>query len=151
MTAAPIPAHWTGRFHALLAEDDADMRRLLKDLLEGLGARVTDVADGHRLVEVLEDATRGAPDGGYDLIVTDHRMPGALGARAVEVFRRYDASAPVLVVSAFADDELKARVRELGAADVLQKPFEPDELTARVERLLAAALSSPAQTEAEPG
>lgn len=132
----PINARGNGRLRALLAEDDPDMRRLLIDLLEGLGAQVTAVEDGHGLVDLLEASTREPDELGFDLIVTDHRMPGATGASAVEVFRKYEPDAPVLVVSAFADDELAERVRGFGVAELLKKPFEPDAFLSSVERLL---------------
>jgi DNA-binding response OmpR family regulator len=74
-----------------------------------------------------------------DLLVTDQRMPWLTGFQAALSARRAGLSMPIIMVTAFPDNELSAKVSSLGAAVVLAKPFQPEELLSLVRCQLAAA------------
>lgn len=118
----------------LVAEDDDDLREMLRDQLLALGLLVSVVADGAALSREVELALQD--QAGFDLVITDIRLPGASGLDALTALREGDAATPVVVISAFlGPDEADAALR-LGANAVLAKPFEASELKATVEMLL---------------
>jgi Tfp pilus assembly pilus retraction ATPase PilT/CheY-like chemotaxis protein len=115
----------------LLVEDEAPLRRVLRDVLEHEGFRVLEAGDGAR---ALEEVDRSAPD----LVVLDLMLPQMDG---YEVLRRLRARPTtsrvrVLVLTALGDEESEVRVFEVGADDYLQKPFRPQALTARIRSLV---------------
>lgn len=124
----------------LVIEDEAGIREVIRTTLEALGGhRVTLASDGEA---GLEAARREPPD----LILLDVLMPGLSG---IEVMRmlRLDAAlrhVPVVFLTARTQGHEVSQYQELGAADVLAKPFDPMELASRVERVLAQSRSAPA-------
>jgi len=112
----------------LLVEDNADMRRTLKNLLAPHYA-VTAVADGEAALQVL-DAAQVPPD----LVLTDVMMPRMNG---VELLRRLRAAPatraiPVVILSACGGEEAKIAGLNAQADDYVVKPFSSRELLARV-------------------
>jgi PAS domain S-box-containing protein len=117
------------RERILVADDNADMRDYLCQLLHGWD--VTAVGDG---LAALERARTDPPA----LIVSDVMMPGLDGFALLRELRR-DArtrSVPVLMLSARAGEEARVSGFEAGADDYIVKPFSARELTARVGSLL---------------
>jgi DNA-binding response OmpR family regulator len=135
MTPAP---HRATRI--LVAEDDGEMRRLVTTALRHQGYEVVEESDGGRLL--LRVAAMHATDDTtdiFDLIVTDNRMPVCNGLSIVHVLRAAKLNTPVVVITAFGDDETRARVRTLGAV-LLDKPFKIVALISLVEQLLSSPL-----------
>lgn len=123
-----------------LAEDDRELRSLLAAALLHAGYDVLELCSGHKLLEALTSAfLRGETAAQPRAVISDVRMPGLDGLEVVNVLRQYDPHTPVVVISAFADDEVRARAQELGVSSVLSKPFPPVEL---VSALNAALLSA---------
>ncbi len=117
----------------LLAEDDAELRSLVAGRLREDGFEVVEVADGNALVDRLANAM--AADGsldGFDLVVSDVRMPGFSALEVMTGMRRMLARTPVVLITAFGDPKTHERAQRLGAALVLDKPFDVDELRAAI-------------------
>ncbi len=117
--------------YLLLADDNEDMRLMLRDLFRASGHDVSLAADG---VEVLEAIDLREPD----LVILDHSMPRMSG---LEVCRRlkqnpFTARIPVLMLTAQSGVESKVEGFAAGADDYVAKPFDPRELRARVQALL---------------
>jgi signal transduction histidine kinase len=113
-----------------LAEDNADMNRFVCDTLQQ-DYSVEAAFDGQ---EAYDRAHAQAPD----LIVSDLMMPRVSGeelVRRVRETRELDA-VPILLLTARADDALRAALLRGGAQDYLTKPFSPEELRARVGNLI---------------
>jgi signal transduction histidine kinase len=125
--AAGAPA---GAPVVLVAEDNADMRRLLAFLL----SREFQVRLASNGREALELVREQAPD----LILTDLMMPEMSGTELCrEVKADPDtAGIPVVLVTSKAEREMKVEGLELGADDYITKPFHPRELMARVRSLV---------------
>ncbi|RJS24191.1 response regulator [Corallococcus sp. H22C18031201] len=120
----------------LVAEDQSEMRALIRRMLEREGYEVVEAADGPDLVRaiiegLLADVTR-APD----LIITDVRMPGYSGMEVLARLRREAWTTPVILITAFGDAGLHQEAQRLGATCVLDKPFEMEALRAVVEAAL---------------
>ncbi len=116
----------------LLVEDEAQLRRVLKDLLERDGFVVEEAQDG---AEALVQVDRVAPD----VVVLDLNLPGLDGYGVLSRMRRQPATAeiPVIVLTAKGDEDNEVRVFELGADDFLTKPFRARALAARLDALLS--------------
>ena len=112
----------------LVVDDDADIRGLLRTLLERAGHDVSDASDGREGLRALYTASP-------DLVILDVAMPGLDGWTTLERIREV-SDVPVLMLTA-RDAELE-RVRGLrgGADDYVIKPFGRQELVARVDVLL---------------
>ncbi|ABS26864.1 ATP-binding protein [Anaeromyxobacter sp. Fw109-5] len=124
-----------GRPLVLVVEDNPDMRRFVGDALSG-EFEVATAPDGEA---GLAAALARPPDA----VVTDMMMPRMSGEELVRAARRHDALAgvPVLVLTARADDALRAQLLRDGAQDYLMKPFSPEELRARTANLVSVKLA----------
>lgn len=129
----------------LLAEDDADLRRLIDEALIKAGYRVKAVKTGVELWSFL-DRTISDPGLMVDLVVTDNIMPGCTGIEVINGLRQRDWATPVIVITAFGDDETKGEARRLGAAAFIDKPFAMEELVFAVNAILPPTLSGRAAT-----
>lgn len=113
----------------LVIDDEANFCRVLEARLARSGFTVIlapDVATGrHWLV------TRT-----FDLILLDVRLPDANGLAALPALRAMSAGAPFLLMTAYEEENLRARALLAGAADILYKPFDLDTLVVSVQRLL---------------
>ncbi|MBS0444615.1 MAG: response regulator transcription factor [Proteobacteria bacterium] len=115
--------------HALLVDDDFDLRALVSDYLQRYGMRVTAVADGASLKRLL-------PVGGYDVLLLDLMLPDANGLDLCRWVRSSVPALPVIMLTAQGDPTSRVIGLEVGADDYLPKPFEPRELVARINAVL---------------
>jgi DNA-binding response OmpR family regulator len=115
----------------LLVEDEEQLRRVMKDLLEREGYIVAEARDG---VQALDEVDRHAPD----IIVLDLNLPGLDGYSVLQQLRSRPATRgiPVMVLTAKGDEDNEVRVFELGADDFITKPFRARALSARLEAVL---------------
>lgn len=131
----------------LLAEDDADMRQLIRRALRTEQCEVLEASDGIQLVSLLFSRvlSREPDRAPVDLIISDIRMPGANGLDVIAALRRQDASTPVILITAFGDADTHREAYELGTVMVLNKPFELEDLRVIVRSLID--LPTPARVE----
>jgi type II secretory ATPase GspE/PulE/Tfp pilus assembly ATPase PilB-like protein/CheY-like chemotaxis protein len=129
--AAPATATRGAGTCVLLVEDEDQLRRVMKDLLERDGYTVAEARDG---VQALDQVDRFAPD----LIILDLNLPGLDGYSVLTQLRSRPAtrSIPVMVLTAKGDEDNEVRVFELGADDFITKPFRAKALSARLEAVL---------------
>jgi CheY-like chemotaxis protein len=115
----------------LLVDDEDQLRRVMRDLLEREGYAVAEARDG---VQALDEVDRHAPD----VIVLDLNLPGLDGYTVLSQLRsrQHTREIPVIVLTAKGDEDNEVRVFELGADDFLTKPFRARALSARLEALL---------------
>ncbi len=120
----------------LVADDSAEMRGLLDDVLSGEGYEVLTVPSGGR---ALSEMTHRRPD----LVITDLFMPGMTGfsLRALMLRRPELATIPVIVLSAYWHRPSET----LEVADVLTKPLNIDRLIESVRRLLVPSTMADAR------
>jgi DNA-binding response OmpR family regulator len=124
----------------LLAEDDREMRQLLASTLRRDGYEVIEVADGFQLFEWIGRAWLGDEElSAVALVVTDIRMPGFSGLDVLAELRQAGFETPVILITAFGDHETHALGLKLGAAAVLDKPFDLSDLRRCVHEALHRA------------
>jgi DNA-binding response OmpR family regulator len=112
----------------LVVDDEADVRRLVRELLERAGHVVDEAPDGRTALRVLYGAKP-------DLVVLDVTMPELDGWQTLERIRDV-SDVPVLMLTARAAELEKVRGLRAGADDYVTKPFGRQELLARVEAAL---------------
>src|SRR5882757_7634992 len=123
--------------HILVVDDDLGLRELLDRYFVGNGYRVTTVANGRQMREVLANHR-------VDLIVLDLMLPGDDGltlCRNLRANQPYDI--PILMLTARGDEADRIVGLEMGADDYLTKPFAPRELLARIRSVLRRAAMLP--------
>jgi DNA-binding response OmpR family regulator len=120
----------------LVADDDAEMRHLVAESLRKDDYDVVEEADGGRLlVRIAAIYTLGEANDPVDLIVSDIRMPVCTGLDILKGIREAHWTTPVILMTAFGDDETRARAVKLGAL-LLDKPFQMSALRLVVHELL---------------
>ena len=120
----------------VVAEDDDAMRDLVAEALKKAGCEVIECPDGASLFEFMREAWVKNDRPPFDLIVSDLRLPAASGFEVLMLVRRLKNPIPVIIVTAFGDELTHSYARELGAAAVLNKPFDLDELVELIGRAL---------------
>jgi len=117
----------------LLVEDDEALRELNREILEVLGYRVLEAADGEAALE--ENARHQGP---LHLLLTDMVMPGMTGRQLAERLRLSRPGIRVLVISGYTNDVVvRGGDLDVGMA-FLQKPFTPDALGRKIREVLGA-------------
>jgi two-component system, OmpR family, response regulator MprA len=115
----------------LVADDSETVLLMLQRRLELEGYEVITATDGVDALEKLHDAKIGEPD----VILLDAMMPNKSGTEVLEELQGSGSRIPVLMISAHLDASEPDRMRSLGAADCIPKPFEWDELIGKIEEL----------------
>lgn len=127
----------------LLAEDDAEMRAVLRLRLTKRGYAVTVCCDGLDLLNhlgsfLIPRDEMPAEHEDFDLIISDIRMPGASGLEILDGVAASCKLPPVILITAFGDKQTHDEAFRLGAAAVFDKPFDLDDLLARVAEIAPA-------------
>ena len=125
----------------LLADDDAELRLLVAAALREDGYEVLEAQDGGRLLVQIARAYAGhGRDPVCDVIVSDIRMPICSGIQILENLRRARWTTPVVLITAFGSETIRAHVVSLGAT-LLNKPFGLDDLRKAVTSALSGAVA----------
>ena len=133
MTLSPVMPH------VLLAEDDADMRRLLAWALRTAGYDVVEAGDGIEVLDELDSRIRSNSARPFGVIILDVNMPFLTGLDLLAALRSAQWATRVILITAFGDEAIRTEARELGAFAILEKPLELDELRTAVLRALSSA------------
>ncbi|RKY67111.1 MAG: hypothetical protein DRQ08_01075, partial [Candidatus Latescibacterota bacterium] len=113
----------------LVVDDDPLMLDFLKEALLRQGYKVDTAEDG-------EEALRKVEEKGYDLVITDVRMPGVDGMTVLESVKRDFADTEVVVITAYGTIRNAVEAMKMGAYDYLTKPFSVEEVEVVVQRAL---------------
>lgn len=111
-------------YRILIADDEAQIRDVLRLYLEKDGYEISEAADGVEAMRLLRESE-------FDLVILDIMMPGLDGYRVLRNIRE-ESNIPVIMLSAKGADSDKILGLDLGADDYIVKPFAPLEAVARV-------------------
>ncbi len=128
--------------HAVVVEDDADIRGLLVLVLEQLDFVVTEAPDGLSGVEAVRRTNA-------ELVTLDINLPDIDGMEVCRRLREF-SDAYILMLTARADEVDRLNGLDTGADDYINKPFSPKELQARIRALFRRA-RTPAATPEDTG
>jgi PAS domain S-box-containing protein len=127
-TAAPVPR---GSEVVLVVEDEDDLRKLVREILENAGYAVLEARHGAEALRLAEQHT-----GEIALVVTDVVMPGMSGPELVERLGRVRPASKVLYMSGYPDGAIsRGGVLEAGAP-LIEKPFTSHGLASRLRQIL---------------
>lgn len=112
-------------YRILVADDEAEIREILRLYLEKEGYEIVEAADGAEAVRLIKEEH-------IDLALLDIMMPGMDGYRVLRHVRE-ENNLPVIMLSAKSSDSDKILGLDLGADDYITKPFVPLEAVARVK------------------
>ncbi|WP_341922001.1 response regulator [Polaromonas sp. YR568] len=117
----------------LYVEDEPDIRMVAQMALEAVGGFTVIACPSG------SEALAAAPTAQADLLLLDVMMPGMDGPSTLKALRALPAMAdtPVIFMTAKVQAAEVAQYRELGAIDVIHKPFDPMELSAQISRIWA--------------
>lgn len=113
----------------LVVDDEARMRKLVKDFLSIKGYIVLEAQDGEEALKVF-DANKDVK-----LILLDVMMPKMDGFEVLEAIRQY-SKVPVMMLTARSEERDELEGYKLGVDEYITKPFSPKILVARVEAVL---------------
>lgn len=117
---------------ALVVDDSASMRNMLKAAVQEEGFEVSTAQDGAK-------ALKSAQTQKYDVIITDINMPNMDGIELIRMIREESANkfTPILVISTEGNDKVKQAGKEAGASGWIVKPFNPEGLSNALRKLCA--------------
>ena len=127
-------------FNIMLVDDYEFMQNLLSSMLKAFGVgNLLTSHGGHEAIELLTISLAAQGHGNVkpiDLILTDWMMPEGDGKSLLRWVRNHKRDSvrfmPVVVVSAFIDQEVLAAARDSGASEILVKPLSGENLAARI-------------------
>ena len=122
-----------GRFCILIADDEPEIRDVLRLLLEGEGYEVREAKDGTEAEQLADE--------NVDLMILDVSMPGQSGIMAAVQIRK-KSDAPIFFLTAFSGEQDKVMGFSAGADDYIVKPFSNIELLMRVKAALRRAMNT---------
>jgi DNA-binding NtrC family response regulator len=112
----------------LVIDDEPLIRELLRDLL----------FEGHlcHIAETVEQALAWLDKEAYDVVLTDISLPGRSGLELLGLIRLRQPETPIIVISDIGDRAYTQRLIEMGAFDLIVKPFQMADLESSVHRAI---------------
>ena len=114
----------------LIVDDEARMRKLVKDFLMAKGYKILEAEDGEKALEVFEKNKNN-----ISLILLDVMMPKLDGWSVLRQIRQ-ESKIPIIMLTARGEEQDELFGFELGVDEYISKPFSPKILVARVEAIL---------------
>lgn len=113
----------------LVVDDEARMRKLVKDFLSVKGYKVIEAADGEEAIDIFMEQKD------IKLVLLDVMMPKMDGFETLKLIRQY-SNIPVIMLTARSEERDELQGFNLGVDEYITKPFSPKILVARVEAIL---------------
>lgn len=108
----------------LIIDDDTEVNRSLELVLQTLGYTTTTALSGNEGLAILEGSS-------FDLVLCDLKLPGASG---LDVLASYAKKIPIILMTAFSNQEIATQAASFGAFDYIRKPIFPDDLLFTLRR-----------------
>jgi DNA-binding response OmpR family regulator len=115
----------------LICEDNPMAMKTLSVVLEREGYDADVADDGNVGIEMLQKND-------YDLLVIDIHLPYRSGLELIKYVRSDQGKdTPVIILTAFSDNQMQRQAGELGISDYIVKPFNPADLIAKIKSILS--------------
>jgi DNA-binding NtrC family response regulator len=114
----------------LVVDDEPDMLKLLSMIIkEKTRYEVTATNNPLEALELIKG-------GGFDLVLTDLKMPGIDGIELLDAIKNVDEHVPVIFITAFGTVESAAEAIEKGGFDFITKPFRKEQILFTIDRAI---------------
>jgi FixJ family two-component response regulator len=113
----------------LVLDDEQIVLDSVTRILEDEHYEVKTCRKGEEAVELLKQ-------GGFDILITDLKMPGMDGLQAMEALADVDPDLSMIMVTAYSTVDSAVKAMKLGAVDYIRKPFTPDQLAELVGKVM---------------
>ncbi|MDI6901477.1 MAG: sigma-54 dependent transcriptional regulator [Anaerosomatales bacterium] len=113
----------------LIADDEKNMRWVLRQALESEGYEIVEAVDGK---EALSAVAEQIPD----VMIIDHKMPAPDGMEVIRRLRAKGEQFPIIMLTAHGNIQGAVEAMKVGATEYLQKPFDLEELKLAVDKAL---------------
>jgi DNA-binding NtrC family response regulator len=115
----------------LVVDDERDMLLLIERIItEETGHKVVTAADPQEALEQVKS-------GGFDLVITDLKMPKMDGIRLLEAIKALNSTVSVVVMTAFGTIETAVEATRKGACDFITKPFRRERILVTIENVMS--------------
>ncbi|RPI76783.1 MAG: PAS domain-containing sensor histidine kinase, partial [Desulfobacteraceae bacterium] len=122
---------WRGSGVVLLVEDEANIRKLCRRMLERIGFEVMAADDGLQALEIFR-----AHQNRIRCVLLDLTMPQMDGGETLVELRRIDPNLPVILSSGFSEQKISDRFKDRRLSGFLQKPYQQADLRAALKKAL---------------
>ena len=130
------------KINVLVVDDEARMRKLIKDFLTKKDYDVMEAQEGENAIEIYKENIDK-----IDLVLLDVMMPKLDGWSVLRLIRQENKKIPIIMLTARSEEQDELFGFELGVDEYISKPFSPKILVARVEALLRRTIKEEEQTE----
>ena len=113
----------------LVLDDEQIVLDSIRRILDGENYEVRTCRSGDQALNAIKE-------GGFDVLITDLKMPGMDGIQAMEALTEIDPDLSMIMVTAYSTVDSAVKAMKLGAVDYIRKPFTPDQLTALVDQVM---------------
>ena len=130
----------------LIVDDEARMRKLLKDFLMQKDFQILEAEDGEKALQVYRENKNK-----INLILLDVMMPKLDGWSVLRQIRQEDKRVPIIMLTARSEEQDELFGFELGVDEYVSKPFRPKVLVARVEAMLKRTIIEKSENKSYDG
>ncbi len=113
----------------LIVDDDHGMLDTLSDILEEKGFRVSRASDGYMAIEMVKK-------NGVDMVLMDIKMPGINGVETFKELKQIKSDIKVIMMTAYAVEDLLEEARRLNAYVCINKPLDVDNLLTLINEIV---------------
>ncbi len=114
----------------LLVDDEPDMLKLLSMIIKE--KTPYEVVTTNNPLEALEFAKKG----GFDLVISDLKMPGLDGIELIEAVKKIDEDIPIIIITAYGTVETASESMNKGGFDFITKPFRKEQILFTIDKAI---------------
>ena len=103
-------------YKILIVDDDKDMCKIISTVLMQEGYKIFKVYNGEQAIKEINAKN-------YNLVILDFRLPNMDGIEVLQKIRNMRLSINVIMISAYGNDLIKSKAKELKVSQFLDKPF----------------------------
>ncbi|HEB32604.1 MAG TPA: response regulator [Spirochaetes bacterium] len=113
----------------LIAEDDKNIAKLIKEIVERKGNTAIVTVDGDEAYTVFSSIK-------FDLIITDLKMPKKDGMSLIKMIREKNRDIPIIIITGYGSDKNRALAKSYGVTTILSKPCSIVDITQAIDGTL---------------
>jgi DNA-binding NtrC family response regulator len=114
----------------LIVDDEPDMLKLLSMIIKE--KTHYEVVTTNNPLEALEFAKKG----GFDLVISDLKMPGLDGIELIEAVKKIDEDIPIIIITAYGTVESASESMNKGGFDFITKPFRKEQILFTIDKAI---------------